>query len=200
MSCAFCSQKPHYRDRHTGQHVCPAHARLDIIAAESFPTSRPLTIRPAVEADLVQIRMLSLYFWGETEVDCFDREYDVLDCPAFLACAREDIVGLASFAIEDTWNALVLVMLNVLPDYQGRGAGHSLLEAVYNVASQRGQTRVIVATSNDDLPALALYQRCGFCITGIIAGLVARHHGGEVPGFSGIPIRDEVRLEYRLAI
>lgn len=199
MSCVFCGDKPHYRDRHSGQHVCPEHARLDIVAAESHPNPRPLTIRPAVGADLAQIRTLTLYFWDETEVDCFGRQYDVLNCPAFLACAQEDIVGVATYAIEPAWDALVLVTLNVMPDHQGRGGGRSLLEAICHAAMQHGQMRVIVATSNDDLPALSLYQRNGFCITGIIPGQIAQHHGGELPGFSGIPIRDEFQLEYRLA-
>ena len=61
-----------------------------------------------------------------------------------------------------------------------------------------GLARVIVATTNDDLPALALYQRYGFRIHGIVPGSIAQHHGGELPGFSGIPIRDEIQLEYWL--
>jgi ribosomal protein S18 acetylase RimI-like enzyme len=60
--------------------------------------------------------------------------------------------------------------------------------------------RILVATSNDDLPALALYQRHGFRILEIIPGRIAEDHGGEFPGFAGIPVRDEVRLEYRFKV
>lgn len=200
MSCEFCGEKPQYRDRHTGQRVCLEHARLEVVAAESSPTIRPLTIRPAVVADLAHIEAMSLYFWDETEVECFDRVYDVLDCPAFLACEGDEVAGLAAYVIEATWNALALVMLNVLPDCQGQGAGRAMLDAVRDAASQHSLARVIVATSNDDLPALALYQRYGFRITGIKPGRIARHHNGEFPGFAGIPVRDEIQLEYRLAM
>jgi ribosomal protein S18 acetylase RimI-like enzyme len=141
---------------------------------------------------------LALYFWDETIVDAFDRRYDVLDCPAFLACEDDQVVGLAAYAIEAEWGAAVLVMLNVLPDFQGRGAARTMLDAIWGEAARRGHQRVLVVTSNDDLPALALYQRYGFRITEVIPGRIADHHGGEIPGFSGIPVRDEIRLEYRL--
>jgi ribosomal protein S18 acetylase RimI-like enzyme len=107
-------------------------------------------------------------------------------------------VGLGSYAFEADWDALVLVMLSVLPSYQGRGAGRALLEAVQHEAAQRGLGRLMVVTTNDDLPALALYQRCGFYITEIIPDRVARDHDGEFPGFASVPVRDEIRLEYRL--
>ena len=181
-----------------------------MIAAGRREPGPPLTIRPASPADYHWIQELSLYFWDETIVDCFDRQYDVMACPAFLACEGSEMVGAATIAVEEAWNAIVLVMLNVLPDYQGRGGGRSLLDAVREEAKVRGLARVLVATTNDDLPALALYQRYGFRITEIMAGRVAEHHGaglagserlapGELGGFAGIPVRDEVRLEYQLS-
>ena len=198
MSCAFCGQKPHYRDRITGQHVCPEHARLNVAAVASTSTAQPLTIRPATADDLARIEELALYFWDETAVDCFGREYDVLTCPALLACDGHEVVGLASHAVETEWEAMVLVLLNVLPDFQGLGAGQLLLGALHSTTAQKGLARMIVVTTNDDLPALALYQRYGFRISGIVPGIIAQHHGGELPGFTGIPIRDEIQLEYWL--
>jgi ribosomal protein S18 acetylase RimI-like enzyme len=198
MSCAFCNGKPQYRDRHTGQRVCLEHARLEIVATVTAPARRPLTIRPATAADAARVEQLSLYFWDETVVDCFGRAYDVLACPAFLACDRDEAVGLASYALQPEWEAAVLVLLSVLPDFQGLGAGRSLLAALRTMAARHGLTRILVATSNDDLPALAFYQRNGFRLTEIIPGKIAHHHGSELPGFAGIPVRDEIRLEYRL--
>jgi ribosomal protein S18 acetylase RimI-like enzyme len=120
----------------------------------------------------------------------------VLECPAFLVCDGGEAVGQASYAVEDEWTAVVLVMLNILPDHQRRGGGWMLLDAVRDKAGQRGLRRLLVVTSNDDLPALALYQRYGFCITGILPGRIAAHHDGEFPGLAGIPVRDEIRLAY----
>jgi ribosomal protein S18 acetylase RimI-like enzyme len=197
-SCSLCDEKPQYRDRLTGKFVCLEHARLEVVAAGQHSSAPSLEIRRASASDYARIHELSLYFWDETLVDCHDRLYDVLACPAFLACEGEEVMGLAIYALEPEWDAIVLVIFNVLPDFQGRGGGRALLDAVCNEALRRGLGRVIVATSNDDLPALALYQRYGFRITEVILGRIAQHHGGELPGFAGIPIRDEIRLTYEL--
>ena len=198
--CAFCGGKAQYRDRQTGQHVCLEHARLEVVAAGRRTPAPPLEIRPAAAGDSARIEELSLYFWDETEVDCFDRQYDVLACPALLACEGGEVVGVASYAVEEAWDAIVLVIFNSLSGHQGRGGGAALLDALRGEAAQRGLGRILVATSNDNLPALALYQRYGFRILEVIPGRIAEDHGGEFPGFAGIPVRDEVRLGYRFKV
>lgn len=206
-TCAFCEGRPQYRDRRTGRFLCLEHARLEVVAPAEQSFSIGLLAIHAVPAASsqerggavgAQIEALALYFWEETSVDCFDRCYDILACPAFVACAGSEVVGAASYALEEGWDALVLVMLNVLPAYQGQGAGRALLDAVRAEAGRRGLGRVLVATSNDDLPALMLYQRYGYRITEVIPGCIAGHHGGELPGFAGILVRDEIRLEYQI--
>ena len=202
--CAFCGARAQYRDRLTGDYVCLVHARLAVVAAGQGVPGDPLAIRRAGAADSARIEELALYFWDETVVDCFDRQYDVMACPAFVACDGEDVVGAAVFAVEEAWSALVLVMLNVLPGFQGRGGGRSLLDALRQEARQRGLDRILVVTTNDDLPALALYQRYGFRIAEIVVGRVATDHaagrdGQVLAGFAGIPVRDEIRLELRVA-
>jgi ribosomal protein S18 acetylase RimI-like enzyme len=202
--CAFCGARAQYRDRASNKDLCLEHARLAVVAAGRGVRGSPLTIRRALPADHARIEELSLHFWDETVVDCFDRQYDVMACPAFVACDGEDVVGAAVFAVEEAWSAVVLVMLNVLPGFQGRGGGRSLLDALRQDASQRGLDRLLVVTTNDDLPALALYQRYGFRITEIVVGRVATDHGagrdGQVlAGFAGIPVRDEIRLELHVA-
>jgi ribosomal protein S18 acetylase RimI-like enzyme len=196
-SCEFCDAHAQYRDRRTGRYVCLAHARLEVVAAGQQGPIRPLDIRPAGPEDYGRIEELARYFWGETVVDCFGRQYDVMTCPAFLACegdGSEGRIGVISYAAEEVWDAVVVVMLNILPEWQGRDGGRSLLNAVHGEAKKGLLGRLLVATTNDDLPSLALYQRYGFRIEEVIPGLVARHHGGEFPGFSDILVRDEIRL------
>ena len=178
--------------------VCLQHARLEVIAAGHHDIESALGIRRAEKGDSARIGELSLYFWDETVVDCFDRKYDVVACPAFVACDGDEVVGLASYAVEERWDAVVLVVLSVLPKYQGQGGARALLDAVRGEAVQMGLAKLLVVTSNDDLPALALYQRYGFRIREVIPGRIAQEHGGELPGFSGIPVRDEIRLTYEL--
>lgn len=73
-----------------------------------------------------------------------------------------------------------------------------MIEAVIEAARRAGADRLVVATTNDDLPALALYQRLGFAIKGLQAGQLIEHHEGTEPGFAGLPVRDEIQLEMRL--
>jgi ribosomal protein S18 acetylase RimI-like enzyme len=199
-SCEFCGAKAQYQDRQTGQYVCLEHARLEVVARRQDSVLAPLAIRPATAADVPRITELALYFWDEVEADCFDRQFDVRTCPAYVACDGDETVGVASYALQEDGEAIVLVILNLLPGYQGRGAGRALLDALRTEGDRRGVGRILVVTSNDDLPALALYQRYGFRIVDILPGRLAEHHGAALPGFAGIPVRDEVRLEYRLSV
>jgi len=197
MKCALCEQNAQYRDRTAGRYLCLKHARLEVVAADGAVSNvPPLIVRRATLADRDVVEALMLYFWGETAVECFDREYDVLHLPAFLVCKGSEVVGLLAYAEEN--DALNLVVLNVLPQAQGRGGGRALLEAVLAEARSRSLARLVVSTTNDDLLALYLYQRFGFRITEVLPGRLVEHHGGEESGFAGIPVRDEIRLEQRV--
>jgi ribosomal protein S18 acetylase RimI-like enzyme len=195
-SCAYCDAIALYRDRESGDYLCLEHARLEVVGPRGDVPRSPLTIRPAAPADHPRIAELADIFWGEVEVECFGRSYEVDTLPAYVACDGGEIVGATSYAREG--DAVNLVMLNVLPRWQGQGAARALIEEVVESARAQGAGRVVVATTNDDLPALGLYQRLGFTITSVVVGGLLEHHGGIEPGFAGIPVRDEVRMELKL--
>ena len=197
-SCTYCDANALYRDRESGAYLCPVHSRLEVTGPRGEAPRPPLTIRPATPADRPHIAELADYFWGEVEVACFGHSYQVDVLPAFVACEGDEIVGTASYALEDEGDTVNLVMLNVLPQWQGWGAARGLIAAVAEIAHAEGASRLIVATTNDDLSALALYQRLGFTITGVLVGKVLEHHGGVEPGFAGIPVRDEIQMELLL--
>jgi ribosomal protein S18 acetylase RimI-like enzyme len=194
--CVYCGANALYRDRTKDTYVCSTHARLEVTGPREEARMPPSTIRPATPADRARIAELADYFWGEVEVECFGRSYQVDALPAHVACDGDQIVGVASYA--DEGDAVNLVMLNVLPRWQGQGAARALIAAVTETAHARDAERIIVATTNDDLPALGLYQRLGFTITEVMVGKLLEHHGGVEPGFAGIPVRDEIRMELRL--
>ena len=197
-SCEFCDGKAHYRDRSSGEYLCLEHSRFEVVAPRRQTNSTSLELRQATPSDRGTIETLCLFFWGETVVDCFDQKYDVLACPAILACEGKRPLGLASYAIEAKLDAVVLIVLNVLPEVQGQGLGRALIDATCDRARESNLGRILVVTSNDDLPALGLYQRYGFRIRHVAPGRIAEHHGGDVPGFAGIPVRDEIQMVYEL--
>jgi GNAT superfamily N-acetyltransferase len=195
-SCSYCDRTAMYRDRETGTRLCPVHARLEVTGPRGEAPRPPVTVRPASGADRERIVGMAEAFWDEREIDCFGRTYAVGELPAFVACDVTRIVGVASYALEG--DALALVMLNVLPLWQGRGVATYLIEALAGQARRDGACRLIVATTNDDLPALAFYQRLGFVITDVFPGRVLEEHGLVKAGFSGIHLRDEIQLELAL--
>jgi ribosomal protein S18 acetylase RimI-like enzyme len=196
MRCALCGEPAWYRCAQTGVLVCPRHARMEVVSAKEGEQRKPFVVRDAGPQDRDRLKELALHFWGETEVECFDGLYDVLQLPTFVAEVEGELAGFLSYAVEG--ERMNLVMLNVLPKYQGKGVGRALLEAAVELARGSGLKCVVVAASNDDLPALGLYQRVGFVITEVVTGRILEHHGGEEQGFAGIAIRDEIRLELSL--
>ena len=104
-----------------------------------------------------------------------------------------------------TWNPgdrAELVSLGVLADHRGRGIGERLLERVVEEARDSGSAVVWLVTTNDNLDALALYQRHGFRLVRVVVGGVdaARELKPQIPrvGQHGIPMRDELVLERAL--
>ena len=57
----------------------------------------------------------------------------------------------------------------------------------------------MVSTTNDNLPAMYFYQRRGYRLTDLVPNSVIAHTHNEQAGFAGIPVRDEIRLEKRIA-
>jgi GNAT superfamily N-acetyltransferase len=128
------------------------------------------------------------------EIACFGRRYRVGVLPACVACDADEIVGIASYAWDE--DATVnLVTLNVVPRWQGRGVARWLIAMLIDIVRTGGARRLVVATTNDNLPALAFYQRLGFAISNIVVGGVIEHCGQVRPGFASIPVRDEIQLE-----
>jgi hypothetical protein len=59
---------------------------------------------------------------------------------------------------------------------------------------------VITATSNDNLPSLYFFQRHGYRVTEVVPDAFAKlSKVPNAPGFAGIPVLDEIRLEKHLA-
>jgi ribosomal protein S18 acetylase RimI-like enzyme len=197
MKCHYDDRTAHFRCAQTGEYVCPSHARLDVVSVATRAMREPLPVRAAEPRDQEAIAGIAESYWGELEVECFGLTYDLAALPAFVACSGSDLAGVLSYALEG--DRLTIVMVNVLPEFQGRSTARALLAAAEAEARKRGLARLVVATSNDDLPALYLYQRWGFAITEVVPGAILTHHGREERGFAAIPVRDEIRLELLLA-
>lgn len=184
---------PQYRCPACGTDLPLTEARMTVTCAEHRPQERvDFTVRLAKADDRVAIEKICDRAYGETEVDVFGGTYDVLDGVNLVAEVEGAFAGLLSLAV--VRGDLAIVLMSVYPDWQGKGAGGALLRAAEKYAAERMLPAVVVAVTNDDIPQLYFYQRYGFVISEVAVGESSTRFGAAVPGFSGIPVRDEILL------
>lgn len=185
---------PQYRCAVCDTELPLTEARLSVTCREHRPSSHlHYTVRVATAADRRDIEEICDRAWGETDIDSFGRTFDVLVSENLVAeTDGGEFAGLISLSLDR--GELAIVLLSVYPGHQGSGVGSALVDAAAESARAKGVGSLKVATTNDDIPALDFYQRHGFAIYEIETGVMVDHHGGAIPGFAGIPVRDEIRL------
>jgi len=90
-----------------------------------------------------------------------------------------------------------LVNIAVIKTRHGKGLGKQLVIDAINVAKSKGYRTIEVGTGNSSIGQIALYQKCGFRITGVDIDFFIRHYS-EAIFENGIKCRDMVRLSQDL--
>jgi ribosomal protein S18 acetylase RimI-like enzyme len=120
------------------------------------------------------------------------------ELPGFAAFEDERCVGLVTYELGG--DACEIVTIDALEE--GQGIGTALLEAVVEAARAAGCVRLQLLTTNNNLRALAFYQKRGFRLVGLVAGAIdeERNVKPSIPlvDSAGLPIRDELHLELEL--
>ena len=162
---------------------------MDVAAVEVHPVNDER--RP-------QLAQLLRREWGSPEIVSRGEVHDASRSPALICATDGRIVGLATYEI--TGDQCELLTLDAFD--RGRGIGSRLLEAVIDLARNKGCRRVWLVPSNDNLDAVRFYQRRGLRLVAVHSGAIdeARTIKPAIPlvGNYGSPIRDELELELRL--
>ena len=103
--------------------------------------------------------------------------------PALVAIQFADISGALAYRL--LGGALHIVALAPDPMSQRSGVGGHLLAETEILARRLGLKRLIVSTSNDNLPALYFYQRHGYRLTDLVPDSIIALTKHEVAGFAG---------------
>jgi ribosomal protein S18 acetylase RimI-like enzyme len=82
--------------------------------------------------------------------------------------------GLVTYASRG--DELEIVTIHV--DQEGRGVGRALMDAVVSRARHDGVRRIWLTTTNDNLRAVAFYQRWGMDLVAVIRDGIERAHSG----------------------
>jgi ribosomal protein S18 acetylase RimI-like enzyme len=192
---AFGAKPSVLRCSRCGKFVDWEQARLQIVCSCRGTLALPtVLIRPAEPADRDRLVELLLADFGHLTIVAFDEEMHADREEMLVAEMRDEIAGLLSWRLYQ--DALHIVALATDPMWQRSGVGGHLVAEAELLARAKGLSRVVTATSNDNLPSLYFYQRHGFRLTGVARDAFARHSRMPgAPGFAGLPVLDEVRLE-----
>lgn len=136
-----------------------------------------LTVRPVEDKSAFLALMLAN--WGSHSMMIDLTVYD---------CAELDLLGIAGK--DGVFMA------------PGQGAAIQLLEGVKAAAQARGAHRLKAMLTNDNMPGLAFYQKCGFRFSRLHIEAID-HFRSVVPsivrtGYMDIPIHDAIELEIAL--
>lgn len=193
MTPEFDLPFPHYRCPTCGKDLPLGDAKVTVTCADHTErTAVDFTVRTAKASDRAAIETICDRALGKTVVDAFGATYDVVDGLNLVAEAGDELVGLMSLAVRSGEG--IVVFMSVYPEHQGTGVGSALLKAADELAATRNLPFLRVAMTNDDIPMLYFFQRHGFTIYDVRVGEVADKFGSATPGFSSIPVRDEIRM------
>lgn len=155
-------------------------------------------IRSVEEADRAEMAELLDRHWGSRHIFARGKACDASKLPGFIARSESSVVGLETLNFDSS--GCEVVSLNAFEP--GRGIGSMLLSSAENLARARGCQRLWLVTSNDNVDALAFYQKRGFRLLAVHRDAIteARKLKPQIPlvAENGIPIRDEIELEKSL--
>jgi ribosomal protein S18 acetylase RimI-like enzyme len=114
----------------------------------------------------------------------------------FIAEENKQVIGV--YVLLPTRPGTVeMVNIAVDENFQGKGIGKQLVLHAIQQAKGQGYKTIEIGTGNSSVGQLALYQKCGFRITGIDRDFFVRHYTEEIYE-NGIPCRDMIRLSLDL--
>jgi ribosomal protein S18 acetylase RimI-like enzyme len=186
LRCARCGKLVDW-DEALLQVVCDCKPHIEL---------PPVLVREATDADRAAARTLFERDFGRTKIVAFGEVMDIDQMPALVALMHNGPSGALAYRL--LGDALHIVALATDPMWQRSGVGGHLVAEAEILARRLKLQRVVVATTNDNLPALYFYQRRGYGLTEVVPHSVITHTHQQHAGFAGIPVRDEIRLEKRL--
>ncbi|WP_339254675.1 GNAT family N-acetyltransferase [Paenibacillus sp. FSL P2-0136] len=110
----------------------------------------------------------------------------------FVAEADQQVVGVYVL-LPTRPETAELVNIAVNEEFQGQGIGKQLVNHAIQEAKRLRFKTLEIGTGNSSIGQLALYQKCGFRITGIDRDFFIRHYSEEIYE-NGMQVIDMIRL------
>ncbi len=152
-------------------------------------------VRSVQTQDHSRVEKLIIEHWGASNMVVHGEIFHPAELPAFLALRGPQICGLVTYTVRG--KDCEIISLDTFQP--GLGIGSRLVEEVKSAAQALGCQRLHLVTTNDNINALAFYQKRGFRLVDLRPNAIeaSRRIKPEIPliGENSIPIRDEIELE-----
>ncbi|HUC96248.1 MAG TPA: GNAT family N-acetyltransferase [Candidatus Saccharimonadales bacterium] len=136
--------------------------------------------------------------WGNNFIVSKGKTVYGKDLPGFMTLKDNSIIGLLTYHLENNFCEIV-TLDSLMPSV---GIGSALIQKMIDKAKNKKYSRLWLITTNDNIDAMKFYQRRGFVIKAVYPNAIeeSRKLKQNIPkiGDYGIPIRDEIELEYPL--
>jgi ribosomal protein S18 acetylase RimI-like enzyme len=187
LRCARCGRFVNWHDARV-QVVdnCRPYIELPpVLVRSSHPEERPAVLE------------LFRRDFGHTNIHAFGELVPLEQADVVVAEMKGELAGALAYRL--TEDAVYMLALATDPMWQRSGVGGHLVADVELLSKQRNVRRALMATTNDNLPALYFYQRRGYHLVGM-APRPPMAPAAEIgqPGFAGIAVTHEIRLEKQL--
>jgi ribosomal protein S18 acetylase RimI-like enzyme len=128
---------------------------------------------------------------------------DVLEGSGLVAMRDGLPVGLVSWLADDSGTTAEVRVLAVAAEARGAGVGRALIDAAGAALRDAGVRHAWLVTTNDNLAALALYQKAGWRLAALRPGAMDQSRRTIKPsipeiGEHDIALRDELELVIEL--
>ncbi|WP_102271778.1 GNAT family N-acetyltransferase [Cytobacillus massiliigabonensis] len=114
----------------------------------------------------------------------------------FILEKNKEIIGVYVL-LQTRPETVELINLAVSESEQGKGIGKKLILDAIHRSKEKGYKTMEIGTGNSSVGQLALYQKCGFRITGVDMDFFTRHYVEHIFE-NGIWCRDMIRLSQDL--
>lgn len=155
-------------------------------------------LRSLSAEDSIGVRKWWLEHWGGEIVIVHGETFQPDQLDGFVAVENNQWVGLVTYIIRR--GECEILSLDSLQER--RGIGTRLTQSVIQNAREAGCRRVHLTTTNDNLNALKFYQKMGFVLSVLRRNAMDEtrkvKQGIPLIGENGIPLRDEIELEFIL--
>jgi ribosomal protein S18 acetylase RimI-like enzyme len=187
LRCGRCGRIADWNDARL-QVVCGCRPRLELM---------PPLVREASAADRASALDIFRREFRGRQLIADGQPVSLEEANLLVAETEGGVNGALAWRRRD--DVFHIVALATDPMWQRSGVGGTLVAEAEAVARREGTSRILVTMTNDNIPALYFYQRCGYRLLAVLSGAVSSHPGNRnLAGFAGIPIEDEIQLSKTL--